>query len=136
MNNALILIVEDDEKNMKLMQHLLQFKGYRTLEAMTAGKGIELARTQHPDLVLMDIKLPDMDGIAALGHLRSDPSTRGIPVMAVSASVMPEDRSKILDSGFDSFQSKPIKLAEFLEAVAAILTRGGGGEHERKNPGR
>ena len=120
---SLILIVEDDEKNLKLMRHLLEFKGYRTLEAMTAGAGIELAKAHHPDLVLMDIKLPDMDGIAALKQLRADPATRGIRVMAVSASVMPEDQSKVLASGFDSFQGKPIKLNEFLEAVAAMLAR-------------
>lgn len=127
MSDALILIVEDDEKNMKLMQHLLQFKGYRTLEATTAGAGIELARAHHPDLILMDIKLPDMDGTVALKHLRGDAATRGIPVMAVSASVMPEEYSKVLASGFDSFQSKPIKLAEFLEAVASVLARAAGG---------
>lgn len=127
MSDALILIVEDDEKNMKLMQHLLQFKGYRTLEATTAGAGIELARAHHPDLILMDIKLPDMDGTVALQHLSGDAATRGIPVMAVSASVMPEEYSKVLASGFDSFQSKPIKLAEFLEAVASVLARAAGG---------
>ena len=124
---SLILIVEDDEKNLKLMRHLLQFKGYRTLEAMTAGAGIELAKAHHPDLVLMDIKLPDMDGIAALKQLRADPTTHGIRVMAVSASVMPEYQSKVLASGFDSFQGKPIKLTEFLDAVAAVLARTGGG---------
>jgi len=128
MSDALILIVEDDEKNMKLMRHLLQFKGYRTLEAMTAGGGIELATAHHPDLILMDIKLPDMDGTVALQHLRADPATRGIPVMAVSASVMPEDHSKILASGFDSFQHKPIKLVEFLDAVATVLARAAGGQ--------
>ena len=121
MSDALILVVEDDEKNLKLVRHLLQFKGYRTLEAMTAGTGIELAKAQHPDLILMDIQLPDMDGMAALKHLRAAPETQGIKVMAVSASVMPEDRSRILAAGFDGFQGKPIKLNEFLEAVAAML---------------
>ena len=126
MKDALILVVEDDEKNLKLMRHLLQFQGYRTLEAMTAGAGIELARAHHPDLILMDIKLPDMDGIAALKQLRAAADTRAIRVMAVSASVMPEDQSKILASGFDSFQGKPIRLAEFLQAVAAELGQAGG----------
>ena len=121
MSDALILVVEDDEKNLKLVRHLLQFKGYRTLEAMTAGAGIELAKAQHPDLILMDIQLPDMDGMAALKHLRATPETQGIKVMAVSASVMPEDRSRILAAGFDGFQGKPIKLNEFLEAVAGML---------------
>lgn len=126
MSDALILIVEDDEKNLKLMRHLLQFNRYRTLEAMTAGAGIELAKAHHPDLILMDIKLPDMDGIAALRQLRADPATRDIRVMAVSASVMPEDHSNVVASGFDGFQGKPIKLKEFMEAVAALLARTGG----------
>ncbi len=125
MSGALILIVEDDEKNMKLMRHLLQFKGYRALEAMTAGAGIALAKEHHPDLVLMDIQLPDMNGIAALQQLRADPGTQAIKVMAVSASVMPEDRSRILAAGFDGFQGKPIKLTEFSEAVAAMLASTG-----------
>ena len=121
MTNALILIVEDDEKNMKLMRHLLQYKGYRILEAMTAGAGIDLAKEHHPDLILMDIQLPDFDGITALTRLRADPTTRDIKVMAVSASVMPEDRSRVLTAGFNGFQGKPIKLTEFSEAVAAML---------------
>ena len=127
MSNALILIVEDDEKNMKLMRHLLQFRGYRTLEAMTAGAGIALAQEHHPDLILMDIQLPDFDGITALTRLRADPATRDIKVMAVSASVMPEDRSRVLTAGFNGFQGKPIKLTEFSEAVAAMLASTGGG---------
>lgn len=127
MSDALILIVEDDEKNMKLVRHLLQIHGYRTLEAMTAGAGIELAKAHRPDLILMDIKLPDMDGTVALEHLRADAATRDIPVIAVSASVMLEDQSKILSSGFDSFQSKPIKLMPFLDAVAKALARAAGG---------
>jgi two-component system cell cycle response regulator DivK len=121
MSNALILIVEDDEKNMKLIRHLLQFKGYKTLEAMTAGAGIDLAKAHHPDLILMDIQLPDFDGITALTRLRADPATSDIKVMAVSASVMPEDRSRVLNAGFNGFQGKPIKLTEFSAAVAAML---------------
>ena len=123
MSNALILVVEDDEKNLKLVRHLLQFKGYRTLEAKTGGAGVALAKEHHPDLILMDIQLPDMDGMAALKQLRAAPETKDIKVMAVSASVMPEDRSRILAAGFDGFQGKPIKLNEFLEAVAAMLAR-------------
>jgi two-component system cell cycle response regulator DivK len=125
MSEALILVVEDDEKNLKLMRHLLQFKGYRTLEAMTGGAGVALAKEHHPDLILMDIQLPDMDGMAALKQLRAAPETQKIKVMAVSASVMPEDRSRILSAGFDGFQGKPIKITEFMEAVAAMLARVG-----------
>ena len=125
MKNALILIVEDDEKNMKLMRHLLQYKGYRTLEAMTAGAGIAAAKAHHPDLILMDIQLPDMNGMDALRALRADPATRDIKAMAVSASVMPEDRSRILSAGFNAFQGKPIKIAEFSEAVEKMLAGSG-----------
>ena len=121
MTSALILIVEDDEKNMKLMRHLLQFKGYRTLEAMSARDGIAAAKAHHPDLILMDIQLPDMNGMDALRELRADPATAGIKAMAVSASVMPEDRSRILTAGFDGFQGKPIRIAEFSEAVQKML---------------
>jgi two-component system cell cycle response regulator DivK len=121
MSNSLILVVEDDEKNLKLMRHLLQFKGYRTLEAMTGGAGVALAKEHHPDLILMDIQLPDMDGLMALKQLRAAPETQNIKVMAVSASVMPEDRSRILAAGFDGFQGKPVKINEFMEAVAAML---------------
>ena len=128
MSNALILVVEDDEKNLKLMRHLLQFKGYRTLEAMTGGAGVALAKEHHPDLILMDIQLPDMDGLMALKQLRAAPETQNIKVMAVSASVMPEDRSRILAAGFNGFQGKPVKITEFMEAVAAMLARVGGDE--------
>ena len=125
MKDALILIVEDDEKNMKLMRHLLQYKGYRTLEATTARDGIAAAKAQHPDLILMDIQLPDMNGMDALRELRADPATAGIKAMAVSASVMPEDRSRILTAGFDGFQGKPIRIAEFSEAVQKMLAERG-----------
>jgi two-component system, cell cycle response regulator DivK len=125
MENALILIVEDDDKNMKLMRHLLQYKGYRTLEAMTAGAGIAAAKEHRPDLLLMDIQLPDMNGMDALRVLRADPATRGIKAMAVSASVMPEDRSRILAAGFNGFQGKPIKIAEFCAAVEQMLAERG-----------
>jgi len=124
MKAALILIVEDNEKNLKLLRDILQFKGYRTLEAGTARDGIRLAQDKAPDLVLMDIQLPDMNGAEALKQLRGDPRTSAIPVLAVSASVMPEELNLILASGFDGFQSKPIKVAEFLEAVATALARG------------
>ncbi len=85
-----ILIVEDNEKNLKLLRDVLQYKGYRTFEAMTGAEGLRLAREERPDLVLMDIQLPDIDGITALGRLRADPLTQKTPVVAVSASVMPD----------------------------------------------
>jgi two-component system, cell cycle response regulator DivK len=119
----LILIVEDHERNRKLVRDVLQFRGYRTIETETAEEGIRLAREQQPALILMDIQLPGMDGIAALGHLRADPGTRAIPVMAVTASAMTHDRQKVLAAGFDGYQSKPIRVSEFVDAVRQILER-------------
>jgi two-component system cell cycle response regulator DivK len=125
---ALILIVEDNERNLKLMRDVLQHRGYRTLEAITASDGLRLARDELPDLVLLDFQLPDMNGIDAFQHLRRDPLTTSIPVIAVSASVMPEERSRIVASGFDGFQGKPIRVREFLAAVAEVLARRKGGK--------
>lgn len=114
---SLILIVEDNEKNLKLVRDVLQFKGYKTIEAMTGMEGVRLAREQHPDLVLMDIQLPDIDGITALAQLRDDPVTAKVPVIAVSASVMPDDQQRIVASGFDAYITKPINVKSFVETV-------------------
>jgi len=118
---SLVLIVEDNDKNMKLVRDVLQVKGYRTLEAGSAEDGIALARAHKPDLVLMDIQLPGMNGIEALGVLRADPSTAAIPVIAVTASVMQQDRNLITQAGFDAYIGKPINLKEFLEAVRTMI---------------
>ena len=129
MAGELILIVEDNEKNRKLVRDVLQFKGYRTIEAETAEIGLTLARESHPALILMDIQLPGMSGIDAIVHLRADGETRHIPVIAVTASAMMHDRQKILAAGFDAYQSKPIDVKGFLTLVAEILAvgpRGGG----------
>ena len=116
-----ILIVEDNPRNMKLVRDVLQVKGHETLEATTAEDGIVLAVERRPDLVLMDIQLPGMNGIDALRVLRGDPATAGIPVIAVTASVMQQDRKLILEAGFDSYLGKPLNLAEFLATVNAAL---------------
>ena len=119
-----ILIVEDNDKNMKLVRDVLQAKGYTTLEAGTAEDGLRLAAERKPDLVLMDIHLPGMSGVDALKCLRADPSTAPIPVAAVTASVMQQDRAIIMDAGFDAYVSKPISLKEFLDTVRTQLERG------------
>ena len=121
---SLILIVEDNEKNLKLVRDVLQVKGYTTIEAGTAEDGIVLARARNPDLILMDIQLPGMNGIEARKVLRADPSTARIPVIAVTASVMQQDRAMIMDAGFDAYVSKPISLKEFLDTVRTLLERG------------
>ena len=123
MAGELILIVEDNEKNRRLVRDVLQFKGYQTIETETGEEAVDLARTRQPALVLMDIQLPGIDGITALKRLREDPATRGIRVMAVTASAMTQDRQTILSAGFDAYQSKPINVKSFLEAVEALLAR-------------
>jgi len=120
---ALILIVEDNDKNRKLVRDVLTFKGYTTIEAETGEEGVQLARERCPRLVLMDIRLPGIDGVEALRRLRAEETTRGIPVMAMTASVMSEDRQKIVDAGFDAYQSKPINVTDFVAAVAQLLER-------------
>jgi len=121
--NELILVVEDNDKNRKLVRDVLTFKGYEIIEAETGEEGVRLAQERHPSLVLMDIRLPGIDGIEALGQLRAEPATREIPVLAMTASVMNEDRQKVMDAGFDAFQSKPIKVKDFVTAVAQLLER-------------
>lgn len=118
---SLILIIEDNEKNLKLVRDVLQVKGYDTIEAGTAEEGIRLAIERAPDLVLMDIQLPGMNGIDARGVLRANPATAAIPVIAVTASVMQQDRNQITDAGFDGYVGKPINLREFLEAMRSVL---------------
>jgi two-component system cell cycle response regulator DivK len=117
----LILIVEDNERNLKLVRDVLQVKGYATIEAGSAEDGIKLALEKKPDLVLMDIHLPGMNGIEALGVLRANPATAAIPVIAVTASVMQQDRKLITEAGFDAYVGKPINLKEFLDAVRHAL---------------
>ena len=118
---SLVLIVEDNERNLKLVRDVLQVKGYSTIEAGTAEDGIKLASEKKPDLILMDIQLPGMNGIDALKVLRKDPATAKIPVVAVTASVMQQDRKHITEAGFDGYVGKPINVKEFLEAVRHAL---------------
>jgi two-component system cell cycle response regulator DivK len=123
MAGELILIVEDNERNRRLVRDVLQFKGYTTIEAESGEDGVRLARERRPALILMDIQLPGIDGIIALGQLRADPATQAIPVIAVTASAMTHDRQKIMAAGFDGYQTKPIKVNEFLVAVRRTLDR-------------
>lgn len=126
MAGELILIVEDNEKNRKLVRDVLGFKGYRTVETETAEEGLKVAREQQPALILMDFHLPGMNGIEALGVLRADPATASIPVIAVTASAMTEDRQRIMKAGFEGLQTKPISVVEFMKAVEAAITKGRG----------
>ena len=123
MANELILIVEDNEKNLKLVRDVLRHTGYQTIEAGTGEDGVRLAKERGPALILMDIQLPGIDGITALGQLRADAATRAIPVIAVTASAMTQDRKKIMAAGFDGYQTKPIKVREFMDVVRETLDR-------------
>ena len=123
MAGELILVVEDNDKNRKLVRDVLTAKGYRLVEAETGEDGVRLARDEHPALVLMDIQLPGINGIEALRQLRADPATAEIPVIAVTASAMTQDRQKILAAGFDAYQSKPISIRPFLDLVREVLDR-------------
>jgi two-component system, cell cycle response regulator DivK len=117
MAEALILIVEDNDKNLKLARDLLQHDGFRTLEAGTAAAAIDLAERRVPDLILMDIQLPDMDGVTALGRLRELAATRSIPVVALTAFAMASDREQLLAAGFDGYLAKPIDIHNFSNSV-------------------
>ena len=121
MEPALILIVEDDEKSRRLMSDVLTHQGYRILEAGSAEEGLEIVRRDHPALVLMDIHLPGMSGFEALREIRRDASIRATRVLAVTASVMGNDRNEIRDAGFDGFEPKPINLREFLRKVSNLI---------------
>jgi two-component system cell cycle response regulator DivK len=112
-----ILVVEDNEKNMKLCRDVLQATGFRTLEATTGGRAVELASERGPDLVLMDIQLPDIDGVEALRRLRADERTAAIPVLALTAQAMEGDRERFLAAGFDGYVSKPVNIVGLVATV-------------------
>ena len=112
-----VLVVEDNEKNMKLFRDVLQATGYSTLEATTGEDAVEVALAQEPALVLMDVQLPGIDGVEALARLRGDQRTAAIPVLALTAQAMSGDRERFLEVGFDGYLSKPIDVAELIQAV-------------------
>jgi two-component system cell cycle response regulator DivK len=116
----LALIVDDNERNLRLARDVLRFGGLRTLEAATATEGIRLAAEHVPDVILMDVRLPDVDGPTALILLRGDPRTAAIPVVAVTSSAMMGDRERLLSAGFDGYLEKPISVREFAEQVRAF----------------
>jgi two-component system, cell cycle response regulator DivK len=123
MAGELILIVEDNEKNLRLVRDLLQVKGYRTLEAGAAEVGVELACHHIPQLILMDIQLPGIDGVAALGQLKANPVTAQIPVIALTAFAMQNERQRFRTAGFDGYLGKPINIRELLEVVGNFCER-------------
>jgi len=124
MAGELILIIEDNEKNRKLVRDVLQVKGYKSIESETAEDGLRLALDKSPDLILMDIQLPGMDGITAMQQLKTEPKTKHIPVIAITASAMTHNRQTLMAEGFDGYQTKPISLKDFLAEIERVLAVG------------
>ncbi|HEU5010121.1 MAG TPA: response regulator [Gaiellaceae bacterium] len=122
--SAQVLVVEDNEKNMKLFRDVLAATGFRTLEATTGEQAVELASEHAPDLILMDIQLPDFDGIEALRRLRADEQTASLPVLALTAQAMEGDRERFLAAGFDGYLSKPVNVADFVATVKRYCAPG------------
>jgi len=121
MSEYRILVVEDNERNLKLVRDVLQFAGYDVVEARSGEQGVALAKECSPDLVLMDIQLPHMDGAEALHRLREGPETRTIPVVALTAFAMREDHEEALRAGFDGYLEKPISVRDLPEQVRHFL---------------
>ena len=119
--DRLVLVVEDNDKNRKLARDLLGFRGFRVAEAPTATEALVSARADPPALVLMDVQLPDMDGVEALRLLRDDPLTKAIPVVAVTAFAMTGDRERLLAEGFDEYVAKPIDVRTFVDGLLELL---------------
>ncbi len=121
---AHVLVVEDDPLSQRLMRDVLQVHGYDTVVAGSAEAGLLSAKSHRPDVVLMDIRLPGMDGFAALAALRAEAATVDIPVLAVTASVMMGEREKIMAAGFDGYHPKPIQISRLLAEIAQLLAAG------------
>lgn len=128
MAGELILIVEDNPLNTKLLRDVLLAKGYEVAESVTAEDGLEIARRDHPAMILMDIQLPGMDGMAALRELKQDDATSDILVLAVTASAMPVERAEILEAGFDGYQAKPISVKELTAEIRRLLDDAAGAD--------
>jgi two-component system cell cycle response regulator DivK len=125
MTSARILVVEDNPKNMKLVRDVLEYAGYEVIEATSGEDGVRLAETERPQLILMDLQLPDIDGTEALRQIRVGPDGRDVPIVAVTAFAMDEDRTRAFASGFDGYVEKPINVRNFREQVQGFLDRGG-----------
>jgi two-component system, cell cycle response regulator DivK len=120
---VIALVVDDNAKNLKLACYVLRAAGISTLEASTAGEGIALACEHLPDVVLMDIRLPDTDGMHALRELKADARTTDIPVVALTSFAMKGDRERFLAAGFNGYIEKPISVREFPGQVRGVLAR-------------
>jgi two-component system cell cycle response regulator DivK len=120
-----ILVVEDNEKNLKLVRDVLQYAGYEVVAVRTGEEGVAMAIEHPPSLVLMDLQLPDIDGTEALHRLRASVNTRAVPVVAVTAFAMREDRQRALDAGFDGYLVKPISVSALPEQIGRFIVPDG-----------
>ena len=118
-----ILLVEDNEMNRDMLSRRLERAGYRVIIAVDGPRGIATARAEQPDLVLMDMSLPEIDGWEATRHLKQDPATRQIPIVALTAHAMVSDREKALQAGCDDYDTKPVDFARLLQKMTSILAR-------------
>ncbi len=125
MTEARIIVVEDNERNLKLLRDVLQFAGFEVLEARSGEQGVALAETSCPDLVLMDLQLPGIDGTQAMRLIRERAPTRGVPIVAVTAQAMKEDRERAVRAGFDGYLEKPISVRALPEQVRGFLVNRG-----------
>jgi two-component system cell cycle response regulator DivK len=124
MSGPTVLLVEDNERNLKLARDLLEFNGFTVHVSTTGEDAVGEAQRRRPDIILMDLQLPGMDGHAALSLLRADPRTAGIPVVALTAFAMPSDRARALEEGFDGYLEKPISVRDFPFQVREHLDGG------------
>jgi CheY-like chemotaxis protein len=118
-----ILLVEDNEMNRDMLSRRLIRKGYEVLIAVDGGQGVEMAKSQAPDLILMDMSLPVLDGWTATRHIKADPATQAIPVIALTAHAMAGDKEKALEAGCEDYDTKPIELARLLDKMEALLKK-------------
>jgi CheY-like chemotaxis protein len=121
MANKTVLVIEDNEMNMKLARSLLQIGKYSVLEAIDAESGVQLAREHHPDLILMDIQLPGLDGLAATQKIKNDPAMKDITIVALTSYAMQGDEKKAMDVGCAGYIAKPIDTRSFLETLGKFL---------------
>jgi two-component system cell cycle response regulator DivK len=121
-----ILIVDDEESNQRLLKAILEANGFETLQAYDGAEGIKIAKESQPDLILMDIQIPEIDGIAAFKILQSDPSTMNIPIIALTSYSMRGDRERLLSIGFRDYIAKPLSIGELLKSINSCCSCGGG----------
>jgi two-component system cell cycle response regulator DivK len=118
---AKILVVEDNEMNRDMLSRRLERRGYQVVMAVDGGQGLALARSEAPDLILMDMSLPVLDGWEATRQLKAAPETRAIPIIALTAHAMSDDRDRAIDAGCDDYDTKPVELPRLLAKIEALL---------------